>query len=411
WDPDFICFSPLTTFFEKALILSREIKQALPKVRSVFGGHHVFAVPNTINLDGIDIIVKGSVYGTIDKIINSTGKEVISGIPTPVNNMYPARKEYFEAIPRMANRHRKYIMSHFGCLYNCSYCSTSRVRNFYDFAIYKKSYLTRRSVKDMINESKIFLEYSTKEVSLEDDDILVGTDAEEWLEDFSSSWKKEINLPTYANVTPTTVVRASDKSMTILAGLVDSVQMGVQAVTPQALKLFNRLAQNPEVVKKAYKRLNLFNILVKMEFIMGLPIEDPVSDAIESIKLAQELNANFISAFPLMIYPGTDLEKWCKENSIGLNKDCKMEWHTGIGSIQFDLITNRRIKNLVKMAQFFVKYKINERWIRALIDMDLTDDSSKELSKCNYLESLIFRGVKDAEKDFDKIIESMDFKY
>ncbi len=409
--PDFICFSPLTTFFDKALAISRVVKEILPNVSSVFGGPHVFALPECIKSDYIDIIIRGPVYGTIDKIINSFGNEIIQGTPIPVSEMIPVRHRYFEAVPRIANRHRKYIMSHFGCVYNCSYCSTSNVREFYGSEDYRKYCLNRRPIENLITEARSFLDYNTEEVSLEDDDILFGNNIEEWLEKFSSAWKKEIKLPTFANVTPLTVMQKSNRTLEILSELVNSVQMGVQVVGPESLKLFNRLAQSKKVVESAYKRLSSFSIPVKMEFILGLPIEDPVEDAIASIKMAQELGAGYITAFPLMLYPGTKLTKWCKENSIELNENCTSEWHTGIGSIKFDQTTDRRIKNLTKMATFFVKYNISERWIRCLIDMDITEASSRKLSECQYLESLIFRMGKDVEKDFDEILTQMDFKY
>ena len=407
WKPDFVCFSPLTTFFDKALNLSKQIKKSI-KVKSVFGGQHVFASKELV--DGIDIIVTGSICGIINRIIDSNKREIISNSHMDVDDMVSDREDYFKAIPRVANRHRKYIMSCFGCIYNCSYCSTSNARRYYG-KDYNNCFLKRRSVKSMIEEAKIFLRYKTEEVSFEDDDIFAGQNAEKWLKEFAKAWKEEIKLPLYANVTPLTIVRASDELMHILAILVKSVQMGVQVVTPDSLKLFNRIAQNKEIIKLAYKRLTDYGIPVKMEFIMGLPIKDPISDAIESIKFAQEIDAKFISAFPLMLYPATDLEKYCKNNDTKLNNNCKMEWHTGIGSIKFDDLTNKRLKNIVKLAPFFVKFKVNERWIRALIDMDMTEKASEELSKCQYLDSLIFRGVKNAEENFDNIIKGMEFKW
>ena len=54
---------------------------------------------------------------------------------------------------------------------------------------------------------------------------------------------------------------------------------------------------------------------------------------------------------------------------------------------------------------------MSERWMRALMDMDLTEDSSKQLSECQYLESLTFRLGEGIEDQFDEILESMNFKY
>lgn len=409
--PDFLFFSPLTTFFDAAVNLSKKVKNYLPKTISVFGGAHVFSSPEAIKIDGVDLIVKGPVYGTIKKIMNSAGKEIIMGNPVSVSEMTPDREEYYKDIPRIARRERKDIMSHFGCKYNCSYCSTSNVRKFYGIENYKKHCLTRRPIEKIINEAKIFLKYDTEKISLEDDDVLYGGDVERWLENFSYAWKNKINLPIFANVTPLTVLQSSNNTLKILSKLVKSVQMGVQVVNRDSLKLFRRSAQNREVVKSAYNKLTSFGIPTKMEFIFGLPIEDPVEDALNSIMFAQKLNASYITAFPLMLYPGTDLTDYCKENNIPLNKECKSEWHTGVGSIKFDKKTNRQIKNLTKMATFFVKYKIDKRWMNALIDMELTEDSSRELAKCKYLESLIFRMGEHIKKDFDSIISRMDFKY
>ncbi len=66
---------------------------------------------------------------------------------------------------------------------------------------------------------------------------------------------------------------------------------------------------------------------------------------------------------------------------------------------------------MTKLATMFIKYNMSERWMRALMDMDLTEDSSKLLSECQYLESLTFRLGEGIEDQFDEILESMDFKY
>ena len=71
----------------------------------------------------------------------------------------------------------------------------------------------------------------------------------------------------------------------------------------------------------------------------------------------------------------------------------------------------KRIRNMTKMATMFIKYDMSERWMRALIDMDLNDPSSKQLSECQYLESLKFRLGDKIEDEFDGILKGMHFKY
>ena len=174
--PDYVCFGPLSTEFSRSVELVKEFKKVLPSLRSVFGGKHVLAIPDEIKKnDDIDYLIWGPVYETIDKIINSPPKTSIKGAPTMPCNMQPALEEYFQQVPRMGSRERKYIMSHFGCVYNCSFCCTSVTRKSYGAKAYKEYWLSRRPVENMIEEAKLFLKFPTKEVSFEDDDVLYGT--------------------------------------------------------------------------------------------------------------------------------------------------------------------------------------------------------------------------------------------
>ena len=278
----------------------------------------------------------------------------------------------------------------------------------------------------MIEEAKLFLKYPTKEISFEDDDVLYGThegaDGTQWLEEFTKAWKKEINIPMYANVTPQTVVNATSAALSTLAELADTVTMGVQTTGGDSSKLFNRHFQDENQVIEAVKIMTSYGVKVKLEVIIGLPnidglVPDPVTDAIKTIQMCQRISKEappdmtWTSCFPLMLYPGTAL--WDKANKAGvpLSEACEFEWHSGEGSVKFDKLTMNRIRNMTKMATMFIKYDMSERWMRALMDMNLTDTSSRQLSECQYLESLVFRLGNKIEDEFDDILKDMHFKY
>ena len=412
WQADFLCLSPLTTFLQPALELSRKVKSSHPGTQSIFGGHHVTAVPETCEMDGIDKIVVGPVYGAIMKIIEGVSNNVLSGQPVPVDMMTPSRREYFEAVPNIGNRHKKTIMTHFGCPYKCSYCSTSRLKAEFGWKEYSKYWLTRRPIDHIIEEAKIFLEFPTKEVALEDDDMLYGKEIDEWLPEFAAAWKQNIGLPIIGNVTPNTVVKVSAKTLDTMAGLVTVAQMGVQAARKETLKLFNRQFQDEKQVADAVERLRKRDIPVKLELIVGAPVDDPVGDAIETIKLAQRVGAGmFVAAFPLMLYPGTALQKWCLENNIAIRDDCTYECYGGVGSIRFNPEIQKKITNISKMAAFFVKYNVDERWIRTLIEMDLNNTAARRIAESTYYESLRFKLGDQIDREFDKILENTRFRY
>ena len=407
WEPDFVCLSPLSAFFDSIIELTSKIKHRLPGIRSVFGGLHVLAVPEIVNLDEVDITVTGPVYGTINDIINSKTSRIIKGNPISPENIMPAKRGYYEQIPRIGKLHLKRIMSKFGCIQNCSYCSTSNIRDVFGSENYKTHWLTRRSLENVMKEAKLFLDYPTTEVELSDDDMLQGSDIDTWLSEFATAWKTEIKLPLFGNVTPFSVLKVSDRTLNDLAGLVTNVCIGLQAVRKETLKLFNRQSQTKDLFKKAIDRLNAFGIAAKVDVIVGNPVEDPVGDAIETINFAQSLCSNNVIAtiFPLMLFPGTRLTRWCHENNVPLNDECLFDFYGGVGSIKFDLETGKKIRSLVKLGHFFIAHKIPERWIRALIETDINETAAHNIANCNYHDSLVYHGK--SEKETAKILENV----
>tara|TARA_B100000749_G_scaffold30429_1_gene21186 strand:- start:96 stop:776 length:681 start_codon:yes stop_codon:yes gene_type:complete len=225
----------------------------------------------------------------------------------------------------------------------------------------------------------------------------------------------------YANVTPQTVVKATDEALATLAELADTITMGVQTTGGDSSRLFNRHFQDENQVIEAVKIMTGYGVKVKLEVIIGLPnidglCPDPVTDAIKTIQMTQRIsreapNMTWTACFPLMLYPGTSLWEKAVKAGVPLSEACEFEWHTGEGSVKFDPLTMKRIKNMTKMATMFIKYDMSERWMRALLDVDLNDSSSKQFSECQYLESLKFRLGDKIEEEFDNILKGINLKY
>jgi radical SAM superfamily enzyme YgiQ (UPF0313 family) len=153
WSPDFIFFSPMTTFFTKALHISREIKSVIPNVVSVFGGHHAMSSPAISEIEGVDILVIGPVKGAIEKILKKEQRIIRTMLSIPDDLAMPARPEYYRDIPRMANRYRKIMLSMLGCPWNCSYCSSSsgNMSNIFGQDAHKRYYLSLQKPRNFLN--------------------------------------------------------------------------------------------------------------------------------------------------------------------------------------------------------------------------------------------------------------------
>jgi radical SAM superfamily enzyme YgiQ (UPF0313 family) len=411
WEPDFILFSPLTSYFPLALSTAKEIKTRLPHTVTGFGGHHACSAPEIIELPEIDIVVVGPVRGSIEKILAGEKGLIRTELTTPDDLPMPARQEYYRDIPRLALRYRKFMLSMPGCPWNCSYCSSStgHLQDVYGTAAHKRYYLARRPVEILIAEAKEILRLGqTEEIEWVDDDIFCGPDIETWLPKFVAAWEKEIGVPMYVSSTSALSLKVSDNALATLKRIVNCIGIGVQAIRPESLKLLNRPWDSEANMKRAYHRLTSFGYAVNLQAIVGLPVTDPVEDALETVKGLQRIGPGSIcSVYPLQIYPGTRMEQYCQENGWQLNDAAQGDTNTGIPALAFPPDTTIKLRNICKLATFFVKYTIDERWMRALIDINFTESASHALSMERYYECVVDRLGSRGQEIFRDIQQGM----
>ncbi|MBW1854627.1 MAG: cobalamin-dependent protein [Deltaproteobacteria bacterium] len=414
WQTDFIFFSPMTTFFPAAYGICKEIKKQQPEVVSVFGGHHATAYPKISEMPDVDVVVVGPVRGSIEKILGGEKGIIKTSPTTPGDLPMPARKEYYRDIPRMMTRYRKVMLSMLGCPWNCSYCSSSsgHMREIFGIESQKRYFLGRRPLDTIIAEAKEIKKYDTAEIEWVDDDMFCGPDIETWIPEFVSVWEKEIGIPMYISTTSHYVLKVSDNVLATLRRMVTCIGLGIQAIRPRSLRLFNRSWDNESKMKAAYDRLTSFGYAVNLQCIIGLPVDEPVEDALDTIKGMQRIGSgSIISCYPLQIYPGTAIEKYCIEKGFTLNDACAGDTNTGIPGISFPPKVIKQIKNICKLATLFVKYGIDERWMRVLIDIDFDDQTSRYLSAVRYYECVTDRLGERGEQIFNDILKSMHLRH
>jgi radical SAM superfamily enzyme YgiQ (UPF0313 family) len=414
WGADFAFFSPMTTFYQWALDVSRGIQKRRPTVVSAFGGHHASARPRIVEDAGVDVVVIGPARGAVEQILGGT-RGVIRTVPTtPADLSMPAREQYYADIPRMGKRYRKILLSMLGCQWNCTFCSSASGARSEIFGreAQTRYYLDRHPIPVILEEAQLLLRYRTQEIEWVDDDIFAGHDVDAWVQEFSDAWVREIGLPMYVSTTSASVLRASDDTLRALRRIANCVGMGVQAIRPESLALFNRRWDSESRMKQAYDRLRSFGYSVNLQAIIGVPVPDPIEDALDTVKGMQRIGPGSIcSCYPLVIYPNTAMERYVTELGLSLNAFCTGDTNPGIPHIAFPPETTKQLRNLCKLATMFVKYGIEENWMRALLNVDLDDRASRELSTVRYFECVRDRLKEKGDGVFQHILQTTNIRY
>jgi len=197
-----------------------------------------------------------------------------------------------------------------------------------------------------------------------------------------------------------------------LRGIVFCIGLGVQAVRPESLRLLGRPWDNEAQMKAAFERLVSFGFNVNLQAIVGLPVDDPVEDALETVRGLQRIGAgSVVSCYPLQIYPGTALERLCDERGLTRNPECTGDTNTGIPALAFPPEAVKRLRNICKLATMFVKYSVGEEWMRALIDVDFDDETSRRLSLARYRDCVVDRLGERGAEIFEGIVAGMNLRY
>lgn len=401
YNPDYIGFSPLTPDFHRAKAIEMRVKEHNTRVISVYGGHHATNCNENIG----DITCIGGVY---DLDLSKRGM-INNGAVKPWHLKWPAREEYYRDIPRMAQRYRKVMLSVHGCPFACSYCSSSAKQHVEKFGPGREN-LTHRDIDDLIAEGKFVKAHNTFEIEWVDDDVFFGDP--EWLRVFYSRWQEEVGLPMYVSSTSIQILKVKPEIMQLMRKSVNCIGMGVQAARADSLKLLNRQWDNRDQLKRAYAYMQSFGYRVNIQGIVGLPVEDTLGDALDTIDCMRDIGPGSVaSVYPLQIYPGTAMDKIIKDKGMKYLPTCTGDTSSALPAIDFGEQTNKRLRNICKLATMVILFNIDRRWLEVLMDLDFSDEVSKKLSEVRYFECINDRNPENSKEIFTDIFKTMKLKY
>lgn len=290
-DVDLIGLSFMTQYFDRALQLTKELKQASRKP-VVWGGIHPTLCPEEgiayadmvcvgegeeALLELMNRMEQGTDYFSTrnfwfrknGQVVRNEVRPLVEDLDTlpfqdyefgdqyvydPLkDSIVPLTEKMFEALfslaPDLDGRLKPCynIMTSRGCPMNCAFCASSVLKN----KLYSHKYVRYRSVENVMQElEQIKARFPSIRIIQFFDDILFSQ-SKEYIEQLSLEYKRRIGLPFYAQASVTTL---TDEKLEYLldAGLI-WVEIGIQSGSDRINAIYRRTVSNSKVLEAANK--------------------------------------------------------------------------------------------------------------------------------------------------------------
>ncbi len=380
-NPDFLAYSLITGDHYHALNINENLKEKY-SFKSIFGGPHCTFFPEISSTHGVDYVVQGAGEGTIlDIVENRLPPGVHKGnLETDINCLpIPERGFFYNKYTQFRDNPIKNIITIRDCPYNCSYCYNHLWKQFY--ADQKKLLFQRRSVENVLKEiSSIRANFPLQKINFIDDNFVQNRS---WVSEFCQAYKNHINLPFLISLR-TNLVDDSLIAELHDAGL-EMINFALESATPKVQKeVLNRGDFSNEKVAESIKLFQSYGIRVRMQNMIGLPLEDPLKDALATLQfnLDHQVEDSWVSIF--QPYPRTKLAEYCKKKGFltGNSVDCCAK--SFFDESHINISDRDKIFRLQKWWYLIIRYSLPIELVQVLIDLPLEKEQADFLMKTRF---------------------------
>jgi len=317
-EPYIFGFSVLTSAFNNAITLSKELKRRYPDSMIVFGGIHPTAVPDeTLSFDHVDVVLRGEAEHSLmefyDCVKNKKDFTHLDNLSYRRNGSIVHNKTNFIAedlknypgFPYHIFDSKRYdlgfILSSRGCPYDCIFCS-NRVTTGRKYRF--------RSAEAIIDElDMLYSRYNRKYVLFVDDNLIVNKERIYAIIDAIKT------RGLHKKMTFNFQARADSVSYKLLVDLYDagfrSVFFGLESSSNRILKIIKKNETVEECIE-AVKMAKKAGFYVSATYMYGLPGET-YEDRMGCVSMTKELGLDMVRYNNATPYPGTELYNIAKQ--------------------------------------------------------------------------------------------------
>lgn len=376
--PDLVAMGCLTNLYPFATKMAEKLKETMPEVPILMGGHHAQALPDYIlENPHIDMVCIGEGEIALLELANRMERgEDYSDIPTlwvkrdgliHRNPMGPLQNELDEfPFPEKQLWHEYgcfkdnlEVFTGRGCPFKCTFCNIHYQREIFKG---QGDFLRKRSIPNVIEELKQNLQkYDPQYVSVHDDNFTTNP---KWVAEFCEAYRKEINLPWYCFGYPTTIRPQLVSAMK--AANCHTIFMGVDSGDASIRRHMMERPMEDDLIKTAAKRILDAGIGLQASCIYGNPGEQP-EQMFKTLQMIDEIKPTQSSAYVFYPFPKTKMYQRSVELGY-LDEEGEQKVRDGISGYHHESVLKHPHKELAEtLAKITPVYAKSPSWMKPAI--------------------------------------------
>jgi radical SAM superfamily enzyme YgiQ (UPF0313 family) len=355
FDPEIIGVSLMSESFDKARLISSEIKKECPRCIIVWGGIHP-SIATRACLDYADYVFVGEAERSFSEFVQALaerrsplhirnlafkrGDEVVLNplrppirdldrLPFPEHHprnslvlhrgrVVPMDKRLFVKYARYSGRSYNLLCMR-GCPFSCSYCCNSFLAK-----LYGKAQVRKRSVGNVMEELKWALRaYPDMIYVLIHDDDFFAHDTE-WIEDFADRYKKEIDRGFVCGGHPANIT--GDKIRALKSCGLSWICVGLQSGSPRVKRDIYKRSVSNEALLASARLAHAHSVAMLYDVILDNPFETE-EDMLQTVDLVLSLPKPYqFQLYSLTFYEGTEIHGMALEKGICVENPCEKNY-------------------------------------------------------------------------------------
>lgn len=302
WRPDFVAFQVLTGDQDRWGGVAKLVKKTFPGVRTIFGGPH-YLFFSGISQPEADIIIRGDGEQALIDAVEGRKWANLTPIEDLDSRAHPDRSLFYnDDFPGVKNNVIRNFISCQGCVYKCTYCYNSN-KEWQEMTKGKR--LRYHSPEWIIEDiERTFRDYDGKLVSFQDD--IFGIDLE-WLEKFSRLYRS-VNIPFFAQLRPRLITE--DRVKLLKEAGIHIVSFAIESGNSKTRREVLDREEPNEIIERACELLHRYGIKFRMQNLLGIPVDDPLGDALETLRFNIKCRPTLSWGSLLQAYPGTEIANY-----------------------------------------------------------------------------------------------------